>query len=85
MERFNHWKQSELEVRKQYQIKISKRFCSFGELNDSKDLNRARKNIKQNIITSVKDSQGLYEIKRHKPGFDEGCLRLLHQREEAKI
>jgi len=41
VERFNLRKQSELEVRKQYQIKISKRFCSFGELNDSKDKNRA--------------------------------------------
>ena len=59
MERFNLRKLSELEVRKQYQIKISKRFATMENLNDSKDINRAWKNNKKNIKTSVKDSLGL--------------------------
>ena len=46
-ERFNLEKLSELEVRKQYQIRISKRFCSFGELNVYEDINRAWENIKE--------------------------------------
>jgi biotin synthase-like enzyme len=42
------------------------RFCSFGELKDSKDINRAWENIKDNIKTSAKESLGLYELKQHK-------------------
>jgi hypothetical protein len=34
-------KLSELEVRKQYQIKISKRFAALKNFNDSEDINRA--------------------------------------------
>ena len=41
VERFNFRKVSELEIRKQYQIKISKRFAALEHLNDSEDLNRA--------------------------------------------
>ena len=39
-ERFNLRKLSELEVRKQYQMKISNRFTALDSLNDSKDINR---------------------------------------------
>jgi len=42
-------------------------------LNDSEDLNRAWENIKENI-TSAKESLGLYDLKQHKPWFDEECL-----------
>jgi hypothetical protein len=52
---------------------ISKGFAAL-ENNDSKGINRAWENIKQNIITSATDSMGLYEMKQHKPGFDEECL-----------
>ena len=54
-------------------------------LNDSEDIITARENVKENTITSAKESLGLYELKQHKPWFDEGCLRLLDQRKEAKI
>jgi hypothetical protein len=37
---------SELEVRKQYQIKISDRFAAVENLNDSRDINRTWQNIK---------------------------------------
>ena len=40
-------------------------------LNDSKDINRAWENIKENIKTSVKDSLGVHELKQHKPRIDE--------------
>jgi len=43
-------------------------------LKDSEDINRAWKNIKEEIKTSAKDSQGLYELKQHKPWFHEECL-----------
>jgi hypothetical protein len=41
VDRFNLKKLSELEVRKQYQIKISNRFAALEILNGSKDINRA--------------------------------------------
>ena len=54
-------------------------------LNDNVDINRAWENIKENIITSAKESLGLCELKQHKPWVDERYLRLLDQRNEAKM
>ena len=65
MERFNLRKLNELEVRKQYQIKISNRFAFFENLSDSEGINRAWENIKQYIKTSAKTSLGLYKLKQH--------------------
>jgi hypothetical protein len=46
-------------------------------LNDSE-------NIKENIRTSAKESQGLYELERLKPWFDEECLSILDPRKRLK-
>ena len=73
-ERFNLRKLSELEVWKQYQIEICNGFAALENLNESEDINRAWENIKENIKTSAKDSLGMYELKQHKPWFDEECL-----------
>jgi len=64
-------KLSELEVWKQYQIRISYRYAPLENLNDSKDINRAWENIKENIISSAEESLGLYEMKQNKTWFDE--------------
>jgi len=45
VERFNLRKLSEIEVRKQYQVKVSNSFAALEDLNDSEDLNRAWENI----------------------------------------
>jgi hypothetical protein len=47
--RFNLKKLSELEVRKQYQRKLSNRFAAFENLNVTKDISRAWEDIKENI------------------------------------
>jgi hypothetical protein len=65
MERFNLCILSELEFRKEYQIKISKSFAALENLNDSENINRDWENIKENIKTSATESQGLYELKHH--------------------
>jgi len=52
---------------------------------DGEDINRAWENIKENIKTSAKESLGLYELKQHKPWFDEECLGFLDQRKQAKM
>jgi hypothetical protein len=85
MERFNLRKQSELEVRKQYQIKVSNRFAALQNLYQNKDiLNRAWENNEEYIITSAKKSLGPYELKQNKPWFDEECSQFLDQRERLK-
>jgi len=40
-------------------------------ISDSDDINKVWENIKENIETSAKGSLGLYELKQHKPWFDE--------------
>jgi len=63
VERFHLRKLNELEVRKQYQIKISNRFAALKNLNDSEDINRVWENKKYDIKTLGKESLGLYELK----------------------
>ena len=54
-------------------------------LSDSEDINRAWKNIKENVKISAKESIGLYEEEQHKPWFDKECLSFLDQRKHAKM
>jgi hypothetical protein len=65
--RFNIRKLSELEVRKQYHIKMLNLFAPLENLNDSEDINRVWENIEEDIKTSAKEILGLYELKQHKP------------------
>jgi hypothetical protein len=37
------------------------------------------------IKISAKESLGFFELKRHKPWFNEGCSKLLDQRKQAKL
>jgi hypothetical protein len=43
------------------------------------------KKIRKNIKISTKESLGHYELKQHKPWFDEGCSKLLDQRKQAEL
>jgi len=70
---------NELYVRKQYQINISNKFAALENVSDSKDINRAWENIKENIRISAKESLSLYELKLHKPWCDGECLDFLDQ------
>ena len=54
-------------------------------LKDDEDINRAWKNVKENIKTSAKGSLGLQELKQHKPWFHEECSSFLDQRKQAKM
>jgi hypothetical protein len=67
VERFNLKRLSEMAVRKQFQIEISKRFEALENLNDSEDINRAWQNIKENIKVSAKETLDVYRQKQHKP------------------
>jgi len=71
VERFNLRKLRELEVRKQYQIKVSNTFEAMGNLNYTEHIKRTWEDIKDNIKTAAKDSPCLYELKQHTLYFDE--------------
>jgi hypothetical protein len=60
-------------------------FAALGNLNGSKDINRVWENIKENFKTSAKNSLSPYELKQHKPWFNEDCLRFLEQTKQAKM
>jgi len=77
VEKFNLRNRCKRDIREQYQIKISNGFTALDKLNDSDDINRARKNIKENTKTSARNSPGLYELKLHKPWCDEEYAGLL--------
>jgi hypothetical protein len=57
VERFNLRKPSELEIGKQYQIKISNRSAALENLNDSEDIKKDWKNIKEIMKTSAIESK----------------------------
>jgi len=59
VEIFNLRTLNELEVMKQYQIKISNRFAALENVSNSKDINRTWESIKQNIKVLVEQSLGL--------------------------
>jgi hypothetical protein len=48
-------------------------------------INRTWETIRENIEISAKEGLGYYELKKHKPWFDEGCSELLDQRKRAKL
>jgi hypothetical protein len=55
-ERFNLRKLNELEVMKEYQTEITKRFAALENLNVDEDVNRAWENTKENTKPQIKRS-----------------------------
>jgi hypothetical protein len=49
------------------------------------DISSAWETIRRNIKISAKKSLSYLELKKYKPWFDEGCLKLLDQRKRAKL
>jgi len=84
-EKFIFKKLGDLEVGKEYQHKISKRFAALENVSDNKDLNIPWENIKGDITKLAKDSLGLFERKQHKPWFDEECSHCTDQGKQAKV
>jgi hypothetical protein len=63
-----------------------KQVRGYGKLKDTEvDINRTWKTVRENIKIDAKGSVGYYELKKHKPWFDEGCSELLDQTKQAKL
>jgi hypothetical protein len=85
MERFNLKKLNEVEGKEQYHVEVSNRFTALEELEAAVEINIAWETIRQNKKISAKERLGYFELKKHKPWFDEGCSKLLYQRKQAKL
>jgi hypothetical protein len=47
------------------------------DLDTEVEINIAWETIRENINTSAKEGLGYFELKKHKPWFDERCSRVL--------
>jgi hypothetical protein len=55
------------------------------DLDAEVEISSAWETITESINISAKESLGYFELKKHKPLFDEGCSALLDQRKQAKL
>jgi hypothetical protein len=85
MERFSLKKLKKVQCKEQYRVEISYRIAALENLDANVDINRACETIRENIKISNKESLGYYELKNHKPWFDERCSELLNDRKQAKL
>jgi hypothetical protein len=83
MDRFNLKKLHEEGGKEQFRVEVSNRFAALEDLDAKVEINSAWETIRENIKISAKESLGYFELKKHKPWFDEGCSELL--RKEAKL
>jgi hypothetical protein len=49
------------------------------------EINSTWETTGENIKISAKESLDYFELKKHKPWFDEGCSKLLDRRKQAKL
>jgi hypothetical protein len=85
MERFNLKKLNDVEGKEQFRVEVSNRFTALKDLDTEVENNSAWETIRENVKISAKESLGYFELKKHKPLFDEGCSKLLDQRRQAKL
>jgi hypothetical protein len=85
MERFNLKKLNDVEGKEQFRVEVSNRFAGLEYLDAEAEINSAWESIRENIQISAKESLGCFELKKHKPWYDEGCSKLLGQRKQANL
>jgi hypothetical protein len=85
MEKFNLKKLNEVEDEEQYRVETSNSFGALENIYSDVDINRAWETIKENIKISAIESLGYYELKKHKPWFDQVCPELVDQKKKAKL
>jgi hypothetical protein len=59
------------------------RFAALEDLDTEVEINIVWETSRENIKISPKESLGCYELRKHKPWFDEGCSKLSDQRKQA--
>jgi 50S ribosomal subunit-associated GTPase HflX len=82
MERSNLKTLKEVEAKERRLVEASNRFAAFEDLDAEVEISSVWETIRENITISAKKSLGYYELKKHKPLFDEGFSKLVDQRKE---
>jgi hypothetical protein len=77
---FNLKKLNEVAVKDQYHVEIAISFAALENLSYEVDISSAWETIRKSIQTSAKENLDYFELKKHKPWFDEECSELLDQR-----
>jgi hypothetical protein len=85
MERFNLKKLNEVESKEQHHVEVSNRFAALEDLDSKVVINSAWETSRVDVKISSKESLGYYELRKHKPWFNEGYSELLDQGKEAVI
>jgi hypothetical protein len=85
MEKFNLKKLNEVEGKEKYCVEVSNRFAALEDLDTEVEINTIWVMIRENVNISEKESLGYYELKQHKPWFNEEYSKLLDQRKQAKL
>jgi hypothetical protein len=83
--RSNLKKLNEVEGKEQFCVEVSNRFAALEDLDAEVEINSAWGMIRENIKISVKERLGYFELKKHTPWFNKGCLKLLDQGKHAKV
>jgi hypothetical protein len=73
MERFNLKTLNEVWGKEQFRVEVSNRFAALEDSDTEVEVNSAWETVRENIKFSAKKSLGYFELKKHKPWFDEGC------------
>jgi hypothetical protein len=73
MQRFILKKLNEIEGKEQYRVEVSNKFAALEDLDTEVEINSVWETLRKNIKISAKKSLSYFELKNHKPLFDEGC------------
>jgi hypothetical protein len=77
MKRFNLKKLNEVEGKEQFCVEVTNRFAALEDLDTEVEISSAWEMIRENIKISTKESLGYCELKKHKPWFDQACIKLV--------
>jgi hypothetical protein len=83
--KFNLRNLNGIEGKEKYFVDVSTRFAAMENLDAEVEINKIWETIRENIKITVKQSLDYYELKQHKPWFDERCSKLLDQKKQAKL
>jgi hypothetical protein len=77
MERFNLKELHEVEGKEQYRSEVTytRSFVALEDLDVEVEINSAWETIREKLNISAKESPCYYELRKHKPCFDEGCSK----------
>jgi hypothetical protein len=84
MERFNLKKLNDVESKRQFRVEVSNRFAVLEDFDAEVEINSACETIKENIKISTEESPSYFELKMHKPWFNDRCSKL-DQKKQGKL